>query len=90
MTIPGQVAILNGAARPGKASIAKDRKPAAGLVAKYPAPVARWQNEVHRGKAYDLEVGTPRLSPGQCAEVIKQFLGRKTPGASSFERMAPT
>jgi chloramphenicol 3-O phosphotransferase len=53
-----------------------------------PAPVLRWQDEVHRARLYDLEVDTSRLSPGECAESIREYL-QKWPGrVSSFERLA--
>ena len=35
-----------------------------------PAPVLRWEEEVHRGKSYDLEVDTSQLSPGRATEQI--------------------
>jgi chloramphenicol 3-O phosphotransferase len=53
-----------------------------------PASVVRWQDEVHRGKSYDVEVDTSRLSPGQCADVIRKFLEQNEAAAFSFERMA--
>lgn len=49
-----------------------------------PAPVLRWEEEVHRGKSYDLEVDTSQLSPNQAAEAIWRCLERGTEGASSF------
>jgi chloramphenicol 3-O phosphotransferase len=42
-----------------------------------PLPVQRWQDEVHAGKQYDLEVDTSMLTPGQCAEKIASSLARK-------------
>jgi chloramphenicol 3-O phosphotransferase len=39
-----------------------------------PAPVLRWQREVHAHWAYDLEVDTSVLSPQQCADAIRQRL----------------
>jgi chloramphenicol 3-O phosphotransferase len=36
-----------------------------------PAPVQRWQDTVHAGKHYDLEVDTSVLTPEQCAEQIE-------------------
>lgn len=35
-----------------------------------PLPVQRWQDTVHAGKRYDLEVDTSALSPEQCADRI--------------------
>jgi chloramphenicol 3-O phosphotransferase len=53
-----------------------------------PAAVLRWEDEVHRGKSYDLEVDTSQLSPGQCAETIRNYLERRSGAPSSFERLA--
>ena len=39
-----------------------------------PAPVRRWQTEVHRPGVYDLEVDTSTLSPEACAERIEARL----------------
>lgn len=35
-----------------------------------PAPVARWQEAVHRGMAYDLEVDTGVMSAADCAAAV--------------------
>jgi chloramphenicol 3-O phosphotransferase len=43
-----------------------------------PAPVRRWQHDVHVPRLYDLEVDTSRLSPGLCAGVIRQRLEDET------------
>lgn len=51
-----------------------------------PAPVLRWQQEVHLPGTYDVEVDTGILSPEQCAEVIRERL-RRGPGAA-FPRLA--
>ncbi len=53
-----------------------------------PGPVLRWEREIHRGKSYDLEVDTSRLSPQQCAEAIRQNLQQQTGRPSAFERLA--
>jgi chloramphenicol 3-O phosphotransferase len=53
-----------------------------------PAAVLRWQDEVHRGKLYDLEVDTSRLTPGECAGAIRKRLEARPSPPSSFERMA--
>lgn len=37
-----------------------------------PEPVRRWQERVHGGWEYDLEVDTSRLSPEECAEAIRR------------------
>ena len=37
-----------------------------------PPPVQRWQDAVHAGKTYDLEVDTSVLTPEQCAERIER------------------
>jgi chloramphenicol 3-O phosphotransferase len=39
-----------------------------------PEPVRRWQEAVHVGKRYDLEVDTSRLSPEACADLIAAAL----------------
>jgi chloramphenicol 3-O phosphotransferase len=35
-----------------------------------PAPVARWQEAVHFGKSYDLEIDTGKLSPSEGARLV--------------------
>ena len=52
-----------------------------------PAPVQRWQDEVHRPGLYDLEVDTSLLSPEQCAEAIRRCLTEGPPG-SAFHQLA--
>lgn len=54
-----------------------------------PAAVLRWQDEVHRGRLYDVEVDTSRLAPGQCADVIRKCLEAGPAPPSAFERMVP-
>jgi chloramphenicol 3-O phosphotransferase len=39
-----------------------------------PAPVLRWQNEVHGGWPYDLEVDTSMQTPSECAAAIGRRL----------------
>jgi chloramphenicol 3-O phosphotransferase len=39
-----------------------------------PAPVRLWQERVHGGWAYDLEVDTSLLDPGECAAAIRRRL----------------
>jgi chloramphenicol 3-O phosphotransferase len=39
-----------------------------------PAPVERWQREVHIPGIYDVEVDTSLQTPGQCAAVIRRRL----------------
>jgi chloramphenicol 3-O phosphotransferase len=39
-----------------------------------PAPVRRWQDAVHDRWAYDLEVDTSLLDPGECAAAIRARL----------------
>ncbi|ODT14162.1 MAG: chloramphenicol phosphotransferase [Kaistia sp. SCN 65-12] len=53
-----------------------------------PAPVRRWQDEVHRPGIYDLELDTSISSPAECAALIRQQLGRKASGPTAFERLA--
>ncbi|MEH2084552.1 MAG: hypothetical protein V7K89_32660 [Nostoc sp.] len=52
-----------------------------------PHPVQLWQREVHIPGIYDLEVDTSLLSPGACAEVIRQHL-TDSPAPSAFQRLA--
>lgn len=42
-----------------------------------PAPVARWQEAVHAGKAYDLELDMGVLSPQEGAVAIKSWLQQR-------------
>ncbi|MGJ5631577.1 chloramphenicol phosphotransferase CPT family protein [Nostoc sp. CALU 1950] len=52
-----------------------------------PSPVQLWQREAHIPGIYDLEVDTSLLSPGACAEVIRQHLAN-SPVPSAFQRLA--
>ena len=52
-----------------------------------PAPVHRFQREVHIPGTYDLEVDTSSLSPGECAEVIRRRL-EDGPAPTAFKRLA--
>ncbi|QFS47030.1 chloramphenicol phosphotransferase CPT family protein [Nostoc sphaeroides] len=52
-----------------------------------PHPVELWQREVHIPGIYDLEVDTSLLSPGACAEIIRQHLA-DIPAPSAFQRLA--
>jgi chloramphenicol 3-O phosphotransferase len=52
-----------------------------------PAPVLRWQREVHLPGIYDLEVDTSLLSPAECAAVIQRRLAEGPP-PSAFRRLA--
>jgi chloramphenicol 3-O phosphotransferase len=52
-----------------------------------PAPVDRWQREVHIPGIYDLEVDTSVLSPEECAAVIRRRLD-DGPAPSAFRRLA--
>jgi chloramphenicol 3-O phosphotransferase len=51
-----------------------------------PAPVLRWQREVHGDWTYDLELDTSQLSPAQCASAIKDRL-RNGPPALAFAEL---
>jgi len=53
-----------------------------------PAPVLRWQIEVHRPGLYDLEIDTSVLSPAQCAAAIRDRLAGPEPTA--LARLAGT
>ncbi|MDP9264499.1 MAG: chloramphenicol phosphotransferase [Chloroflexota bacterium] len=52
-----------------------------------PAPVVRWQREVHVPGVYDLEVDTSLLSPEECAAAIRRRL-EDGPAPSAFRRLA--
>ncbi len=52
-----------------------------------PHPVQLWQGEVHIPGIYDLEVDTSLLSPGACAEIIRQHLADNS-APSAFQRLA--
>ena len=52
-----------------------------------PAPVQRWQDAVHAGKIYDLELDTSVLTPGECAVRIERALA-DPPAPSAFEKLA--
>jgi chloramphenicol 3-O phosphotransferase len=43
-----------------------------------PEPVRRWQERVHGGWTYDLELDTSALDPGECAAAIKRRLAEGT------------
>jgi chloramphenicol 3-O phosphotransferase len=53
----------------------------------YPAPVRRWQEEVHRPGVYDLEVDTSTFTPEDCAAEIQHRLRNGPPG-DAFARIA--
>lgn len=52
-----------------------------------PAPVRRWQRDVHVPGVYDLEVDTSLLTPEECADAIRRRLEN---GArpTAFQRLA--
>jgi chloramphenicol 3-O phosphotransferase len=52
-----------------------------------PAPVRRWQHEVHVPGVYDLEVDTSVMSPEDCADAIRRLL-LDTVSPTAFERLA--
>jgi chloramphenicol 3-O phosphotransferase len=53
-----------------------------------PAPVARWQEAVHRRAVpYDLMLDTGVMTPDQCADAIRATLANP-PTPSAFERLA--
>jgi chloramphenicol 3-O phosphotransferase len=52
-----------------------------------PAPVLRWQREVHIPGIYDMEVDTSALSPESCAAVIRERLEHGPP-PTAFLRLA--
>ena len=52
-----------------------------------PAPVQRWQDEVHRPGIYDLEVDTSELTTEQCAALIGARLASGL-GGTAFQALA--
>jgi chloramphenicol 3-O phosphotransferase len=54
-----------------------------------PAPVLRWQREVHGGWAYDLELDTSQLSATECAASIGDRLQSGPPGQAFAELRRP-
>ena len=50
-----------------------------------PAPVLRWQREVHGGWIYDLELDTSRLSAAECASAIGERLQSEAAGRAFTE-----
>jgi chloramphenicol 3-O phosphotransferase len=52
-----------------------------------PEPVRRWQEAVHVRGIYDLEVDTSRLTPEECAHLIRRHL-QDGPQPSAFKRLA--
>lgn len=53
-----------------------------------PAPVLRWQSEVHIPGIYDLELDTSKLSPAECAARIGERLSAGGPIPTAFEQLA--
>jgi chloramphenicol 3-O phosphotransferase len=54
-----------------------------------PAPVQRFQRDVHIPGIYDLEVDTSKISSQACAALIERRL-RDRPSPSAFEQLAST
>ena len=52
-----------------------------------PAPILRWQRDVHIPGIYDFEVDTSVLSPAGCAAAIRRRLDEGPP-PSAFRRLA--
>jgi chloramphenicol 3-O phosphotransferase len=52
-----------------------------------PAPVRRWQEDVHVPGLYDLDVDTSVSSPEDCADAIRRLLA-EMPSPTAFERHA--
>jgi chloramphenicol 3-O phosphotransferase len=52
-----------------------------------PAPVLRWQREVHGDWVYDLEVDTSQLRPTECANAIEERL-QSGPAGRAFAELA--
>jgi chloramphenicol 3-O phosphotransferase len=54
-----------------------------------PAPVLRWQEAVHAGKTYDLELDTSVLLAGECAAAIAVMI-QSPPDPGAFNRLRRT
>jgi chloramphenicol 3-O phosphotransferase len=52
-----------------------------------PAPVRRWQHDVHVPGVYDLEVDSSLLNPEQCADAIRRWLEDDV-APTAFRRLA--
>jgi chloramphenicol 3-O phosphotransferase len=50
-----------------------------------PAPVLRWQREVHGDWAYDVELDTAQLTPAECANLINEQLQNGAPAHAFAE-----
>jgi chloramphenicol 3-O phosphotransferase len=61
----------------------QEESAAAGL----PEAVRRWQDAVHKGLVYDLEVDTAVLTPAQCADRVAIRITQGPPG-NAFGRLA--
>ena len=66
---------------------ARERYATAGPDEAVPAPVLRWQREVHAHWTYDVEVDTSVQSPNLCATAIRQRLDAG-PAPEAFARLA--
>jgi chloramphenicol 3-O phosphotransferase len=75
------------ASEPGAYAVSAENEP-------IPAPVLRWQREVHGGWRYDLELDTSRLGAAACASAIGERLrsgdaGRAFAELRGWRRAAP-
>jgi chloramphenicol 3-O phosphotransferase len=68
------------AGREGQYAVGSEAEP-------IPAPVDRWQREVHVPGIYDLEVDTSLQTPEECAAAIRRRLEDASP-PSAFRRLA--
>jgi chloramphenicol 3-O phosphotransferase len=70
------------ASAPGEYAVAAANEPV-------PAPVLRWQNEVHGGWRYDLELDTSVMSSAEAAAEIGSFLESVLPLTAFAELRRP-
>jgi chloramphenicol 3-O phosphotransferase len=70
------------AGQPGREGVYATSPPSGEI----PAPVQRWQDEVHKPGIYDLEVDTSVMSPEECAAAIHARL-TSGPG-TAFQKLA--
>lgn len=55
-----------------------------------PPPVALWQSAVHAHGLYDVEVDTSKLTPTECADLIRGTLASGTGHPTALEKLAQT
>jgi chloramphenicol 3-O phosphotransferase len=67
------------ASPPGRYAVGSSEEPV-------PAPVQRWQDQVHALGVYDLEVDTSMLTPEECAAAIRERLAEPPSALAQLAR----